>query len=136
MNCIGPTCLSLTEEEFSGRLEAVAPGTVANEKRKKRSVIDDNENGFSQIINIGLQIGFWLTPIFWSPSSMGDKIIIFFKLNPIYYITEGYRQTFISGIVFWDRGFINIYYWAFVVVVFVLGALIFHKLRPHFADIL
>lgn len=91
---------------------------------------------FSQIINIGLQIGFWLTPIFWSPSSMGDKIIIFFKLNPIYYITEGYRQTFISGIVFWDRGFINIYYWAFVVVVFVLGALIFHKLRPHFADIL
>ncbi|PSC95580.1 hypothetical protein C7D74_32945, partial [Klebsiella pneumoniae] len=42
--CIGPTCLSLTEEEFSGRLEAVAPGTVANEKRKKRSVIDDNEN--------------------------------------------------------------------------------------------
>ncbi|RRE16800.1 hypothetical protein EAN91_12550 [Klebsiella pneumoniae] len=48
MNCIGPTCLSLTEEEFSGRLEAVAPGTVANEK-EKRSVIDDNENGF--IIN-------------------------------------------------------------------------------------
>ena len=34
VNCIGPTCLSLTEEEFSGRLEAVAPGTVANEKRK------------------------------------------------------------------------------------------------------
>ncbi|MCS5968312.1 hypothetical protein LNP26_12665 [Klebsiella variicola subsp. variicola] len=34
MNCIGPTCVSLTEEEFSGRLEAAAPGTVANEKGK------------------------------------------------------------------------------------------------------
>ncbi|MPT43917.1 MAG: hypothetical protein E2599_10750 [Klebsiella sp.] len=34
MNCIGPTCLSLTEEEFSGRLEAAAPGTVANETGK------------------------------------------------------------------------------------------------------
>ena len=34
VNCIGPTCLSLTEDELTGRRDVTAPDTIANEKRK------------------------------------------------------------------------------------------------------
>ncbi|BCH42469.1 hypothetical protein NUBL17186_38910 [Klebsiella quasipneumoniae] len=46
VNCIGPTCLSLTEDELTGRRDVTAPDTIANEKRKNHSESDDNENGF------------------------------------------------------------------------------------------
>lgn len=91
---------------------------------------------FSQIVNIILQIGFWLTPIFWAPESINPKIMMIFKINPIYYITQGYRDSFITGIGFWERGSINIYYWGVVAVIFVVGALTFKRLRPHFADMI
>ena len=41
-----------------------------------------------QIINILLQFGFWLTPIFWSFDIMPEKYHFIFKLNPMYYIVE------------------------------------------------
>lgn len=34
VNCIGPTCLSLTEDELTGRRDVTAPDTIANEKEK------------------------------------------------------------------------------------------------------
>ena len=91
---------------------------------------------FTQIINIILQIGFWLTPIFWAPESMSENILRVFKFNPLYYVTQGYRDSFITGIAFWERGPIGIYYWAVTAMVFVLGAVVYQRLRPHFADIL
>lgn len=91
---------------------------------------------FSQIVNIALQIGFWLTPIFWAPENMSEKILTVFKFNPMYYIVQGYRSTFIDGIYFWERGMVNFYFWGFVIVLFIFGAIIFKKLRPHFADMI
>ena len=52
----------------------------------------------TQIINIALQVGIWLTPIMWvsenvlGPDSLLGKIL---KLNPIYYVVSGYRDAFI-----------------------------------------
>lgn len=91
---------------------------------------------FSQIVNVVLQIGFWATPIFWSSSSISPAIIGILKLNPIYYIIQGYRDSFISGVGFWHHLNLTIYFWIFTLVILILGVLIFKKLRQHFADIL
>ena len=91
---------------------------------------------FAQIINIILQVGFWATPIFWNPDSMNAGILNFLKFNPLYYIVEGYRDSFITGIPFWQRGPIGIYYWVFAGVVLLIGIFLFKKLKPHFADII
>ncbi len=89
-----------------------------------------------QIISIIIQFGFWLTPIFWSLQIVPEKYHIFLKLNPIYYIIQGYRDCFIHNVWFWEHPLYTIYYWLFTLVVFVLGALVFTRLRPHFADVL
>lgn len=90
----------------------------------------------TQFIGVLLQIGFWITPIFWSAEGISPKILMFMKLNPMFYITRGYRDSFIDGIWFWQRGNTNIYFWFVTGVCFVVGAIIFQKLRPHFADVL
>lgn len=92
----------------------------------------------TQIINIWMQIGVWLTPIMWNiddPSRTGAVQLIF-KLNPMYYIVQGYRDTLIHERWFWERPQLTIYFWVFTIAVFLLGRVIFKRLKPHFADVL
>lgn len=91
---------------------------------------------FTQIINIILQIGFWITPIMWAPENLNENVLLILKLNPMYYISQGYRDTFITGIFFWERGWINLYFWIVATLILIVGALAYQKLRPHFADVL
>lgn len=89
-----------------------------------------------QIVAMCLQFGFWLTPIFWSLQMIPEKYQIFLKLNPVYYIIQGYRDSFIHNIWFWEHPAYTVYYWLFTGITFVLGAVVFTRLRPHFADVL
>ena len=91
---------------------------------------------FAQLVTISMSILFWLTPIFWDPSQMGAGILRVFKLNPMYYIANGYRQSFIYGIPFWKNPGLTIYFWGVTVLLFMLGALVYNRLRPHFADLI
>lgn len=88
------------------------------------------------VLNIFIQIGFWLTPIMWNYEIMSPTIVMFMKLNPMFYICRGYRDCFTNDIWFWQRGFTNIYFWVVTLLIFIIGAFIFKKLRPHFADVL
>lgn len=88
------------------------------------------------IVGVIVQFGFWLTPIFWDINAIPQSLHIIFKLNPIYYITEGYRDTFVYGIGFWEKPVLTVYFWCIVAVLLVLGRLIFKKLRPHLADLI
>jgi ABC-type polysaccharide/polyol phosphate export permease len=89
-----------------------------------------------QVIGMALQFGFWLTPVFWSLKSLPDRYQSILKLNPAYYIIEGYRDSFINGVWFWNHIALTVYFWCVTSLIFVLGAVIFKRLRPHFADVL
>ena len=89
-----------------------------------------------QIVGVVLQVGFWATPIFWDIHMMPPKIQIIFKLNPMFYIVQGYRESFIYFSPFWKHPYQTLYFWVVAGVVFVIGALIFKKLKPQFADVL
>ena len=89
-----------------------------------------------QLVAMLIQFGFWGTPIFWSLKLIPESYQWVFKLNPMYYIIEGYRNSFIYHKWFWELGYTNISFWLFTVAVMLFGAFIFKKLRPHFADVL
>lgn len=89
-----------------------------------------------QFINIFLQIGMWMTPIMWSYTMVPERYQWVFKLSPMYYIVEGYRDTFINHVWFFQRYFQTVYFWIVTLGLFVIGAMIFKKLKPHFADVL
>lgn len=89
-----------------------------------------------QIVSILLQFGMWMTPIMYSEEMMPNSIRWILKLNPMYYIVEGYRDTFIRHVWFWERYNKTIYFWGLTVLIFTIGAIIFKKLKPHFSDVL
>jgi ABC-type polysaccharide/polyol phosphate export permease len=90
----------------------------------------------AQIVGVILQIGFWATPIFWDINMMPSKIQTIIKLNPMFYIVQGYRESFIYFSPFWKHPYQTLYFWFVAVIIFIIGALIFKKLKPHFADVL
>lgn len=90
----------------------------------------------NQIIGIVLQVGFWFTPIGWTVAMLNSFWAFIFKLNPMYYIVQGYRDTFIEHIAFWERPYQTLYFWILCGILLVLGIKIFKKLKPHFSDVL
>jgi lipopolysaccharide transport system permease protein len=89
-----------------------------------------------QIVAVILQVGFWATPIFWDIHMMPPKIQILFKLNPMFYIVQGYRESFIYFQPFWIHPRQTVYFWGMTVIIIGIGALIFQRLKPQFADVL
>lgn len=90
----------------------------------------------SLIVGVVLQLGFWATPIFWDLSIMPESWQFYFKLNPMFYIVQGYRESFIYFEPFWNHPYQTIYFWAVTGFVLSLGIYVFKKSRPHFADAL
>ena len=89
----------------------------------------------SQIVSIILQIGFWVTPIFWNIDTIENEAVKkILELNPLYYIVVGYRESFIYEVPFWKHPGQTVYFWVFTLIICFLGWRIFKKLRPHFAD--
>lgn len=89
-----------------------------------------------QIVNVLLQIGFWLCPIFWNPDTMNPTIVKVLKFNPLFYVIQGYRETFMYGKPAFDYTLQTVYFWGVTVIIFVIGLLLFKKLKKHFADLL
>ena len=87
-----------------------------------------------QIVNIVLTIGIWLTPIMWVP--MSPKLQGILKLNPMFYIVDGFRDTLLSKVWFWEKPIWSIYFWCFSIVVYIVGVKLFNRLKVHFSDVL
>lgn len=90
----------------------------------------------SQIISIALQIGMWATPILWDMTGVSEKWVGILKLNPLVYIVNGYRSVFSERVWFFQDFFSTMYFWIVTVVLFGMGALVFKRLKVHFADVL
>lgn len=90
----------------------------------------------SQLINITIQFGMWLTPVMWQYTAVPEQYHWLFALNPMFYIVEGFRDCLIGNVglwVHWDRMLV---FWGITVIIFVSSIVVFKKLKPHFADIL
>lgn len=88
----------------------------------------------AHIVNILTTMLFWATPILWPYSMLHGNYRYIALLNPFFYITEGYRYTFLENIWFFEFAEMNIYFWSVTTLIFVIGALTFQKLKPDFGD--
>jgi len=91
----------------------------------------------SQIVNIILTIGVWMTPIMWNPEiTMSGPVQLIFKLNPMYYIVDGFRDTLLDKVWFWEKPLWSIYFWGLCIFVYLGGVKMFNRLKVHFSDVL
>jgi len=90
-------------------------------------------------LNATLRMFLYLSPVLWPISSVLDNatIITILKLNPLYYLIEGYRSAFFGTewyfITNWQY---TLYFWGLVIVLFLFGSMLHMKFRRHFIDYL
>lgn len=89
-----------------------------------------------QIIHIIIRIGFWFTPIFWNIDRVPAKYQWILKLNPAFYLIQGYRDALIHKNWFWQRPHYTLYFWLLTILILAVGSIVFRRLKPHFADVL
>ncbi len=90
----------------------------------------------TQLINVALQVLMWGTPILWSIGNFPAEYRFFFQLNPLFYIVQGYRDSFLGNTWFWQHSKLTIYFWCFTLLMLIVGSVVYRKMRPHFSDVL
>ncbi len=89
-----------------------------------------------QALTILLNLWFWSTPIVWSPKIMPPAIAEWMVYNPMNYIVQGYREALIFQTVLLPPLDQTLVFWGGNIILLFLGAFIFRRLKPEFADVL
>jgi ABC-type polysaccharide/polyol phosphate export permease len=88
-----------------------------------------------QAMSAVLSLWFWLTPVVWSPELIPPHFRLILEFNPIYYVVNGYRSL-MTGVPFWLNWQEALRFWSVTGPVLLLGAYVFRRLKPDFADVL
>jgi lipopolysaccharide transport system permease protein/teichoic acid transport system permease protein len=86
------------------------------------------------IITIVMRVLFFFTPIFWEAKNIPERLKVYFRLNPLYYLVNGYRDSLLYRVPFWNHLQDTLYYWAISIIIFIIGVIVFKRLRPYFAE--
>jgi lipopolysaccharide transport system permease protein/teichoic acid transport system permease protein len=88
-----------------------------------------------QAMTAVLNLWFWLTPVVWSAEIIPPQFRLILDFNPLCYVVEGYRSL-ITGVPFWLHWQDALRFWLLTGPVLLLGAYVFRRLKPDFADVL
>jgi len=81
----------------------------------------------------------YFTPVLWPLSTLASNkyIVLIIKLNPLYYIVEGYRAAlFGTGWYFIEHWKYTVYFWALILILYLIGSRIHVKFRAQLIDYL
>lgn len=87
-----------------------------------------------QAIAIVLNLWFWLTPIVWSPHMLPAEYRWVIVANPMAYIVEGYRGSLLYNEAVISRLPESAWFLFIATGVFLIGAIVFKRLKMEFAD--
>lgn len=94
------------------------------------------------LLQATLRMVLYLTPILWVSQSldkvMGGALVSLMKLNPLYYLVEGYRAALLGqhGWYLFNSWEYTIYFWVLTIALFLIGSALHLRFRRHFIDFL
>lgn len=89
-----------------------------------------------QALTIFLNMWFWMTPIVWVQNIVPPAYQGILASNPIYYIVQGYRGMMIYKSPIWPTLHETVMFWSLTIGILLMGAFVFQRLRPEFADVI
>ena len=90
----------------------------------------------ANIVGVTLQILFWATPLFWDARLITQSRFSFLLYSPFNYFVSGYRDSLFRETGFWTRPLESFIFWCIAVFLLAAGVILFHRFKPHFADVL
>ena len=79
----------------------------------------------------------YLSPILWPPTLLPESWQTWLKLNPFYYVIEGYRNSLLGqGWYFLENPLYTLYFCGLLLTLFIIGSYLHVKFRSQFIDFL
>ncbi|MEH7504139.1 ABC transporter permease [Neobacillus drentensis] len=83
-----------------------------------------------------MRLMLYVTPVLWDTSALPNGIETVLKLNPLYYLVEGFRNSLISDVWFFSDILYTVYFWAITLLILFIGSVLHINLRHRFVDYL
>ncbi|WP_374724685.1 ABC transporter permease [Calidifontibacillus erzurumensis] len=102
------------------------------------STISTIVRDFQMLIQSMIRILIYISPFLWPPYHLKPEIIVtLMKLNPIFYLAEGYRASILGlnwyPIEHWEY---TLYFWGITIALLLFGSILHVKFRDRFVDFL
>lgn len=92
---------------------------------------------FSNFIKSFITAVFWLSGVMWDTTGVDNRWArIYFRLNPVTFLTQGFRDVFIYKRWFFDRTEDLIVFCIVGVIMIILAVIFYKKLREDIPDVL
>lgn len=91
---------------------------------------------FQLALQSAMRLLFFLTPILWDASNLDRFFQTILKVNPFYYLVDGFRSAFLGYGWFYEDINYTIYFWLLTLSILFLGAFLHFKFRNKFVDYL
>jgi teichoic acid transport system permease protein len=75
-------------------------------------------------------------PILWDMEKLPEIFVKILKLNPLYYLIDGLRNTFLAKEWFFDDWIYMSYFWITTLLLIYIGSLLHIRFRKQFVDYL
>ncbi|MEH6907834.1 ABC transporter permease [Neobacillus drentensis] len=93
-----------------------------------------------QIIQSLLRLLLYFTPLIWHTKEIilnGMNLTFVLKLNPLYYLVEGYRAALLGTSWYaWKHSSLTLYFWVLTFILLLIGSRLHLKFRNRFVDYL
>ena len=103
------------------------------------SVLNMYTRDVKKLVNATMRMLLYMTPILWTMETMAiehPRLVMLLKLNPLYYIVEGYRGCLFFKDIFWHHPTQTMYFWGLVLAMFTIGCILMYKFRSRFIDMM
>jgi teichoic acid transport system permease protein len=81
-----------------------------------------------------MRIMMYMLPILWNVNTLPDVFVTILKLNPFFYIVEGFRHSLLGGKWFFHDIQYTLYFWLTSFLILFIGSTIHMKFRHKFVD--
>ncbi|WP_226618607.1 ABC transporter permease [Cytobacillus firmus] len=98
------------------------------------STISTIVRDFQLVLQSLTRMMLYLTPILWDMSRLPVSLVKILMLNPIFYLIEGFRKTFLGQGWFFNDLIYMSYFWITCILILYIGALVHMKFRKQFMD--
>lgn len=78
----------------------------------------------------------YLSPVLWTTTYQFEFLNIITKMNPVYYIVTGYRDSIFFEKAFWEHPVLGVYFWIIVVIMFIIGCSLMYRFKRKFIDMI
>lgn len=101
------------------------------------SLLSSMSKDFGNLVKAMVTAVFWLSGILWNPETITigwvKKILM---INPVTYLTTGFRNCFINNVWFWEQPKRLLYFGIVTAIMFILAIWTYKKLRKEIPDVL